>query len=85
MDNQFIIMTAKASMPNSCFGSYSYMKVAVVQILKSGYKPKQIHPNNKKIKIIRIWDRLYAGSTKNCAFEKAMVQAKELCTQLNGE
>mgnify|MGYP003148158255 CR=1 FL=1 len=80
--DSYIVMDAQASMPASCWGKYR--KVAVVELAQPGVMPKQIHPRHKTIRrIVRMWDRLYAGTTDRCAFAKAMTLAKTLASELN--
>jgi tRNA G37 N-methylase Trm5 len=76
----FIVMTAKAKMPSSCWGKYG--KIAVVEVAE-GKIPKQIHPKHKAIKrIVEVWDRKNIGGPKS-AFAIAKKEAEELCKQLN--
>ncbi len=82
--DRFIVMTARACMPGSCFGSYSYRKVAVVEVSDTNTRPKQIHPRHKSVKrIVHLWDRLYAGSTNRCAYSRAYSAATDLAAELN--
>jgi len=81
MSNKFIVMTAKAKMPGSCWGKYG--RVAVVEC-SGEHAPKQIHPNHKSVKsIVQTWERRSIGSTDRCAFSVALKEAKELAVRLN--
>jgi hypothetical protein len=77
----FIVMTAKAKMPSSCWGTYK--RIAVVEC-DSNNLPKQINPKHKSVKrIMQKWERLNVGRTNRCAYQIALVEAIELCEQLN--
>lgn len=80
---RFIVMTAKAYMPNSCkFGNYR--KVAVIET-DGVNMPRQIHPNHAAVKRI-VWkrDRLNAGKTERSAYYVALAEATRMAAELNG-
>lgn len=77
---KFIVMTAKAKMPNSCWSSYG--RVAVVET--NGIDmPKQInHTHNSVMRIVKTWEKLNIGGSRS-AFQLALKDAKELAKNLN--
>lgn len=78
---RFIVMTAAACMPGSCWGRYG--KVAVVET-DGVNMPNQIHPRHKAVKaIVRTWDRLNIGHTSRCAFRRGLAEAHALADRLN--
>lgn len=79
--DRFIVMTAQAKMPASCWGRYG--KVAVVE--RSGdLIPRAIHPRHKSVRrIVAVWDRQHVGSTDRCAFARSLAAAEELAEELN--
>lgn len=78
---RYIVMTAKARMPSSCWGKYG--KVAVVE-REGDLIPKSIHPNHRAVRsIVEVWDRRNIGSTERCAFDRAVIEAIQLAAQLN--
>lgn len=80
---KFIVMTAAAKMPNSCWGVYK--RVAIVET-DGVNMPKQINPKHNAVKrIVRLWDRLNVGRTSRCAFSRALSEARQLCEQLNAQ
>lgn len=79
---KFVVMTAAAYMPNSCWGNYG--KVAVVET-DGVNMPSQIHPGHKSVISIRyLADRLNKGKTSQCAFRRALARANEIAAELNG-
>lgn len=81
MSERFIVMTAAAKMPSSCWGKYG--RVAVVECAP-GMVPKQINPNHKAVKrIVQLWDRRRIGKTSRSAFQRALAEAEEYCEELN--
>jgi hypothetical protein len=81
MKTEFIIMTASACMPQSCWGVYR--RVAVVEVEK-GAKPKMI--SDRAIGVVRVvstWERLNVGKTDRCAYRVALRHAHEYCARLN--
>jgi hypothetical protein len=87
MDNQnqsrYIVMTASACMPASCWGVYG--RVAVVE-LEPGFKskPKMISDRAIGIKrVVETWEKCNVGKTERCAFARAEAEAHELADELN--
>jgi len=82
---KYIVMTATASMPASCWGRYR--RVAVVE-LEAGFDemPKMISPRARGIsRIVRIWESLNVGLTKRCAYRVALAEAEGLAAKLEEE
>ena len=79
----FIIMTATAKMPNSCWGRY--MRVAVVET--DGTRPKMISERARGVvRIVQTWERRNASTRgPNTAFARATREAADLVAKLNGE
>jgi hypothetical protein len=78
---EYIVMTAAAKMPQSCWGVYR--RVAVVEVEK-GARPKMI--SERAIGVVRvsaIWERLNVGKTERCAYAQALKDAEQLCAKLN--
>ncbi len=82
MDTRYIIMTASAKMPMSCWGRYA--RVAVVETdLPEGQSPKMISKRARGlIRIVETWERLNVGTTEKCAFQRARTEAQELIWDL---
>ena len=80
-NDRYIVMTAYACMPNSCWGTYR--RVAVVET--DGIKmPKQINARRRDVvSIVRTWERLNVGSTDRCAYRKAMAEAQRIAREMN--
>ena len=79
--DKYIVMTAEAKMPSKCRGKYG--RIAIVET--DGINlPKQINPTHKSvIRIVRSWERLNIGKTDKCAFKKALIEANDICKELN--
>ena len=82
METKFIVKTAAASMPNSCWGKYG--RVAVLEVVADGPPPKIISARARGVvRVVRTWERLFWGSSSRCAFERARRAAQELADELN--
>jgi len=78
---EFVVLTAMAKMPQSCWGNYG--RIAVCE-MKKGVRPKMISERAiGMVRIVETWERLNIGKTSKCAFQKAMKQAKEMTLKLN--
>lgn len=80
--SKFIIMTACAKMPSSCWGRYG--KIAIVEV-KSEFNgvPKMISERARGVvRIVYEWDRLHIGKTSRCEYERTMTKAREILDRL---
>lgn len=80
---RYLVMTASACMPNSCWGRYG--RVAVVE-LEAGFEdvPKMISTHARGVKrIVATWERQHVGSTDRCAFEQAIACAAAMVDELS--
>jgi len=81
--NRYIVMSASANMPSSCWGKYG--RVAVVE-LEEGWtsRPAMISDRARGIRrVVKTWERLNIGTTERCAFARAVTDAAELAARLN--
>lgn len=82
----YLIMTASASMPSSCKGSYS--RIALVE-LEQGFteRPKMISTRAKGLKrIVAEWGPVPSRyKTERAGFPQAMKEAEALKTKLENE
>jgi len=80
--SQFIIQTAAAKMPQSCWGTYK--RVAVLEV-EDGVETVAMISSRARgvVEIVQTWEKLNVGSTSQCAFQKALAEAKELTAELN--
>ena len=79
----FIVMTASAKMPSSCWGRYG--KVAVLEIEDPASPPKMISERARGVKrIVMLRDKLHIGKTHG-AFQAALGEANELAKKLNAQ
>jgi hypothetical protein len=78
--SRYIVKTAAAQMPQSCWGTYR--RVAVMEVV--GPEPRMISENAKGvIRIVKTWEKRNVGKTKKSAYERALAEAHELVKQLN--
>lgn len=76
----YIIQTA-AAMPSSCWGRYR--RVAVLEVEDGVERVSMISPRARGcIRVVATWERRHVGSTSRCAYERALVAAAELVTEL---
>lgn len=87
METKFVVKTAAACMPSSCWGNYG--KVAVLEIdpsLVPDGGPKMISTHARGVvAVVHVWDRLNVGTTDSCAFRRALTSAEKLCERLNAD
>ena len=79
----YIIKTAAANMPASCWGRYA--RIAVLEV-EAGIQDVSMISERARgcIQIVKTWEKLNVGSTERCAFSRAMAEAEALCAELNG-
>lgn len=84
---RFVVVSAAAAMPSSCWGRYR--RVAVVEVdparLPDGAAtPRMISERARGVvRIVRTWERLNVGATDRCAFGRAMAEAETEADRLN--
>lgn len=83
--SHYIVQTAAACMPSSCrFGRYR--RVAVMEVQDGVTEVAMISPRARGVvRVVATWERRNVGSTAQCAYERALVEACELATHLNAE
>lgn len=81
---KYLIMSAAARMPSSCWGTYR--RIAVVE-LAPGFegRPKMISTRARGIvRVVQSWERLNCGKTDRDAYGYAMREAVALVATLEG-
>ena len=80
--SHYIIQTASAKMPNSCWGEYR--RVAVIEVEDGVTSVAMISKRAKGvIRVVETWEGLNVGTTKRCAYERALSAARILVRELN--
>lgn len=80
---EYIVKTAAAKMPGSCWGQYR--RVAVLEVM-AGAEPAMISKRARGVvRVVQTWERLNVGTTERCAYERALAEARELVERLEGE
>jgi hypothetical protein len=78
----FIVQTASAKMPSSCWGQYR--RVAVLEVAGTVKRVSMISSRARGVKaIVETWEKLNVGSTERCAYRRALREAIELAEKLN--
>jgi hypothetical protein len=78
----FIVKTAAARMPTSCWGRYGH--VAVIELYPGFETCAMISERARGVKrIVARWDRQHHGTTGRSAFQTALREAQALASQLN--
>lgn len=81
---KYIVKTASADMPASCWGKYK--RVAVLE-LEPGVKAADVTMISERARgvrrVVRKWERLNVGKSQRCAYERAIVSACALVARLN--
>lgn len=78
----YVVMTAAAQMPSSCWGRYG--KVAVVQTRGFALPAMISERSAEVVRIVELWDRCSMGGPRS-AYARALVEARELCDRLNSQ
>ena len=96
----FIVMTASARMPSSCWGHYR--RVAVIEMdddwlavqrmrdVIEGRRPRRgpamiSERARGVVRIVATWERRHVGSTERCAYIRAIGEAQSLIDRLTAE
>lgn len=80
MNTHFIIQTASAKMPSSCWGRYG--RIAVIECAASMDSVSQISKRARGVvRIIETWEKLNVGGPKS-AYGRAMADAEALKSKL---
>lgn len=78
----YIVMTAAAAMPATCWGKYR--RVAVVEVEQGAAWPAMISERARGVvRIVATWERRNVGTTERCAYARALTEAQELADKLN--
>ena len=78
----FIVQTASATMPASCWGKYR--RVAVLEVEAGMSRASMISERARGVKrIVETWERCNVGSTDRCAYSRALKEATDLADKLN--
>lgn len=82
MKTHFIVQTAAAFMPSSCWGKYG--KVAILEVEEGIDSVKMISARARGVvRVVRVYDRLSKGKTDRCAFNRALIACQAEAAALN--
>lgn len=80
-ETEFIVKTAAACMPASCWGRYR--RVAVLEV-ERGIWPTMISDRARGVvRVVQTWERLNCGKTERDAYSRAMAEAEAMTKELN--
>lgn len=81
---KFIVKTAAANMPSSCWGTYR--RVAVLEV-KSNVKDVAMISSRARgvVRVVETWEKCNVGKTARCAYQRALADAAHLAKTLNGK
>lgn len=82
---KFVVLTASAHMPNSCWGRYG--RIALIELAPEyaelGMRPKMISARARgTARVICVWERLHKGGPRS-AYWIAFREATEIAKKLN--
>ncbi len=81
--SRYIVKTAAARMPASCWGKYR--RVAVLEV-EPGAEPRMISARARGVvRVVETWDALNVGTSDRCAYRRALAEAEALAANLNSE
>jgi len=79
---RYIVQTATAHMPTSCWGRYG--RVAVLEVEAGITGVAMISPRARGcVRVVRTWEKRNIGTTNRCAYARALAEAKALAAELN--
>ena len=81
MSNNWIVMTAAARMPSSCWGRYRRIALVKItdQMAACGGRPAMISERaHGVIEVRETWEKLSVGTTARCAYRRALAEAEAL-------
>lgn len=82
-ETEFVVRTAAANMPASCWGVYR--RVAVIEVVK-GTVLLTISTRVRGVKnIVMLWEKCNVDNTARCAYRKALAEAKAMAAELNAK
>ena len=82
--SHFIVQSAAAAMPSSCWGRYR--RVAVLEVEDGVEQVSMISSHARDcLRVVYVWERQHVGSTSRCAFECALRAANDMAARLNAE
>jgi len=79
----YIVQSATANMPSSCWGRYGRVAVLEVDSMMRTSVSMISERARGVIRVVRTWEKLNIGKTERCAFERAIAAAEELAQELN--
>lgn len=81
MQTEYVVKTAAAAMPSSCWGTYR--RVAVLEI-EAGTTPAMISTHARGVvRVVQTWEKRHVGRTSRCAYERALAEAEAMAARLN--
>ena len=87
MDTRYIVMSAAAAMPSSCWGRYRRVAVVEVKVVEGiPANPKMISARARGVvRIVQTWEKLHVGRARSgrCAYSRAMAEAEGMANALN--
>lgn len=79
---RYIVKTAAACMPTTCWGTYR--RVAVLEVEDRVEDVAMISERARGcVRVVETWERLNVGTTERCAYARALREAEALCDRLN--
>jgi hypothetical protein len=79
----YIVQTAAAPMPSSCWGVYR--RVAVLEVEAGVTRASMISTHARGVRrVVQTWERLNVGHTARCAYARALAAAERLAAEYNG-
>jgi hypothetical protein len=80
---KYIVQTAAAQMPASCWGRYR--RVAVLGVDDASISEVAMISTRAKhlVEIVASWEKCNVGTSEKSAYSRALAAANELCAKLN--
>lgn len=82
--SHYVVKVSSAKMPSRCWGRYK--RVAVMEMEDGAPFPKMISDHTTGcIRVVRTWEKCFAGKSDRCAAGRAFAAANELAEQMNAQ
>lgn len=84
---RYIVKTARARMPGSCWSGMSYYRTAILRLV-DGAKASDVTMISERARaveeVVEEWGPSYSGKTDRCAHARDVAEAEDYCAYLNG-
>jgi hypothetical protein len=87
-NTEAIVMSASCTPAANCWGRYKRVAVVIVDrdvLRELGREVPQMISKHAKgvVRIVKLWENQNVGTTVNCAYQRALIEASDLADKIN--